>query len=35
MRKNEVKASNDGRHLLRFTVSFREFVSNDTKEHIK
>ena len=35
MRKNEVKASKDGRHLLKLSTSCEEILSNNTKEHIK
>ena len=31
MRKNEVKASKDGRHFLQLANSCKEIVSNNTK----
>ena len=35
MRKNEVKASKDGRHLLELATSDKENEGNNTKEQIK
>ena len=34
MRKNEVKARKDGKHLLQLAPSCKETVSTNTKEHI-